>query len=354
MAVIDLRSDTVTRPPRRCAPRWPPAEVGDDVFGDDPSRQRAAGPHRRAAGQGGRAVHAHGTQSNLCALMAHCGRGDEYIVGQMAHTYRWEGGGAAVLGSIQPQPLAQARPTARCAGRHRGQPSSPTTPTSRAPGCWRWRTPGAARCCRWPTSRPPPRWPGSGPGHPPGRRAAVQRRGGLGRRWRRAAARSPPLRQRVGVLQQGPGRAGGLGPGAALATDRPRPPPPQDAGRRHAPGRRAGRRGDHALDHHVDRLADDHANARRLAEGLQGLPGVAVRRRRPTSSSSTWRPRRRRPPCAGRRAAACCCTGLYRLRLVTHLDVTTADIDRAVPVLRGALLIVEHQETPCPSPTPKP
>ena len=47
-----------------------------------------------------------GTQSNLCALLTHCGRGDEYIAGQMAHLYRWEGGGAAVLGGIQPQPLA--------------------------------------------------------------------------------------------------------------------------------------------------------------------------------------------------------------------------------------------------------
>jgi threonine aldolase len=47
-----------------------------------------------------------GTQSNLCAILAHCQRGDEYLVGQMAHCYRWEGGGAAVLGSVQPQPIA--------------------------------------------------------------------------------------------------------------------------------------------------------------------------------------------------------------------------------------------------------
>jgi threonine aldolase len=55
-----------------------------------------------------------GTQSNLCAILAHCQRGDEYLVGQMAHCYRWEGGGAAVLGSVQPQPLAHQ------AGRHAG------------------------------------------------------------------------------------------------------------------------------------------------------------------------------------------------------------------------------------------
>jgi threonine aldolase len=49
-----------------------------------------------------------GTQSNLCAILSHCQRGDEYIVGQMQHCYRWEGGGAAVFGSVQPQPLDHA------------------------------------------------------------------------------------------------------------------------------------------------------------------------------------------------------------------------------------------------------
>ena len=67
-----------------------------------------------------------GTQSNLCAILAHCERGDEYIVGQMAHTYRYEGGGAAVLGSVQPQPLSAGRLTAQMAladirGRHQAR-----------------------------------------------------------------------------------------------------------------------------------------------------------------------------------------------------------------------------------------
>jgi threonine aldolase len=61
-----------------------------------------------------------GTQSNLCAILSHCQRGDEYIVGQMQHCYRWEGGGAAVFGSVQPQPLAHAAGWQPAAGRHRG------------------------------------------------------------------------------------------------------------------------------------------------------------------------------------------------------------------------------------------
>ena len=62
-----------------------------------------------------------GTQSNLCGILAHCGRGDEYIVGQLAHTYRYEGGGAAVFGSVQPQPLTQDADGTHGAGRHRGR-----------------------------------------------------------------------------------------------------------------------------------------------------------------------------------------------------------------------------------------
>ncbi len=81
------------------------AEVGDDVYGEDPTVNRLQDVCAERLGfQAGLFV-ASGTQSNLCALLSHCGRGDEYIAGQDAHTYRYEGGGAAVLGGIQPQPL---------------------------------------------------------------------------------------------------------------------------------------------------------------------------------------------------------------------------------------------------------
>ena len=102
---IDLRSDTVTRPTPAMRKAMAEAEVGDDVYGDDPTVNRLQQITAEMLGTEAALFLPSGTQSNLCALLAHCERGDEYIVGQHAHTYKYEGGGAAVLGSIQPQPL---------------------------------------------------------------------------------------------------------------------------------------------------------------------------------------------------------------------------------------------------------
>jgi threonine aldolase len=102
---IDLRSDTVTRPTREMRAAMAAAEVGDDVYGDDPTVNRLQALAAERFGFERALFLVSGTQSNLTALMAHCARGDEYLVGQEAHTYRYEQGGAAVLGSIQPQPL---------------------------------------------------------------------------------------------------------------------------------------------------------------------------------------------------------------------------------------------------------
>ena len=108
MDVIDLRSDTVTRPTAAMREAMLAAEVGDDVYGEDPTvnalQQRMADELGFDAGL----FVPSGTQSNLLALLAHCERGDEYLVGMDAHTYKFEGGGAAVLGSIQPQPIVQS------------------------------------------------------------------------------------------------------------------------------------------------------------------------------------------------------------------------------------------------------
>jgi threonine aldolase len=103
--VIDLRSDTVTRPTAGMRAAMAAAEVGDDVFGDDPTVNRLQSLAAERFGFESALFFPTGTQSNLAALMAHCGRGDEFLVGQEAHTYKYEQGGAAVLGSIQPQPL---------------------------------------------------------------------------------------------------------------------------------------------------------------------------------------------------------------------------------------------------------
>src|SRR5690242_1712103 len=103
--MIDLRSDTVTKPSPAMRAAMAGAEVGDDVFGDDPTVNRLQDVCAARFGKEAGLLFPTGTQSNLAALMAHCQRGEEVIVGQQAHTYRYEAGGMAVLGSIQPQPI---------------------------------------------------------------------------------------------------------------------------------------------------------------------------------------------------------------------------------------------------------
>jgi len=103
--MIDLRSDTLTSPTTQMREVMAQAAVGDDVYGEDPTVNRLEEFAAQLLGMQAALYVSSGTQSNLLGIMAHCGRGDEYIVAQAAHTYRLEGGGAAVLGGIQPQPL---------------------------------------------------------------------------------------------------------------------------------------------------------------------------------------------------------------------------------------------------------
>ena len=93
----------------------------------------------------------------------------------------------------------------------------------------------------------------------------------------------------------------------------------------------------HALDHHIDRLADDHANARALAEGLQGLPGVTVAQPQTNIVFVDLAPENASGVVDRLKAAGVLCTGLYKLRFVTHLDVSAADIQRAIGILRATL-----------------
>ncbi|MDP3518656.1 MAG: low-specificity L-threonine aldolase [Pseudohongiella sp.] len=102
---IDFRSDTVTRPTPAMRQAMFDAEVGDDVWGEDPTVTLLETTLATMAGKAAGLFMPSGTQSNLVALLTHCGRGDEFIVGEQAHTYKYEGGGAAALGSIQPHPL---------------------------------------------------------------------------------------------------------------------------------------------------------------------------------------------------------------------------------------------------------
>ncbi len=103
--MIDFRSDTVTKPTNDMRAKMLSAQVGDDVYGEDPTVNELENVTAKCMGKESAIFVSSGTQSNLLALLVHCERGDEYIVGQQGHTYKYEGGGAAVFGSIQPQPL---------------------------------------------------------------------------------------------------------------------------------------------------------------------------------------------------------------------------------------------------------
>lgn len=146
--VVDLRSDTVTQPTAAMRAAMFAAPLGDDVFGDDPSvivlQERLAD----MLGFEAALFMPTGTQSNLCGLMAHCQRGDEYIVGQSAHTYRFEGVAQRCWAASSPSRCYKMRevkwrwPTLPV-------PSSRTTATSPVPGSCAWKIPGMATPCRW-------------------------------------------------------------------------------------------------------------------------------------------------------------------------------------------------------------
>jgi threonine aldolase len=100
--IVDLRSDTVTKPSPGMRKAMAEAEVGDDVFGDDPTVNRLQAYAASLFGFEAALLFPSGTQSNLAALMGHCGRGEEVILGSEAHSYRYEAGGLGVLGSVHP------------------------------------------------------------------------------------------------------------------------------------------------------------------------------------------------------------------------------------------------------------
>src|SRR2546425_8196192 len=104
--MVALRSDTVTRPTPAMRRAMLEAELGDDVFGDDPTVNRLQARAAEIFGFEDALYFPSGTQSNLAALMSHCQRGEGVIIGQEQHSYRYEAGGLGVLGSIHPQVIA--------------------------------------------------------------------------------------------------------------------------------------------------------------------------------------------------------------------------------------------------------
>jgi threonine aldolase len=271
----DFRSDTVTRPGAAMRAAMASAEVGDDVFGDDPTVKRLEARMAELIGKEAALFVPSGTQSNLIALMTHCERGDEYIVGQQAHAYRWEAGGAAVLGSIQPQPLENAADgTLALADIEAAiKPDDPHFARTRLLALE--NTIGGKIL---PTDYVQAA-------------TALAKQHGLGchldgaRLFNAAVALGLPAAtlaqpfDTVSVcLSKGLGApVGSLLVGSKAAIARARRLRKMLGGGMRQAGILAAA-GLYALEHNIERLAEDHANARALAEGLGKLPGLKVTR----------------------------------------------------------------------------
>lgn len=339
---VDLRSDTVTRPTAAMREAMMAAVLGDDVFGDDPTVNALQERIASALGFEAALFVPTGTQSNLCAILAHCQRGDEYLVGQMAHCYRWEAGGAAVLGSVQPQPIAHQsdgslllsdieaaiKPDDAHFARTRLLALENTLGGSLLPfddvqaATQLAATRGLSR-------------------HLDGARlfnAAVAQAALTGGDAWTEARRIAGCFDSVSVcFSKGLGAPVGsaLCGSRALIARAHRIRKMAGGGMRQAGLLAAAAL--YALDHHVERLADDHALARRLAAGLAGIDGLAVQppQTNIVFADLTGAARDRSAALlqhlAGQGVLA---TGLYRLRFVTHLDVDAAGVDRAVAAIR--------------------
>ena len=334
MKVIDLRSDTVTRPGAAMRDAMHAAAVGDDVYGEDPTVNALQQRLAEDLGFEAALFVPTGTQSNLLALLAHCERGDEYLVGMDAHTYKFEGGGAAVLGSIQPQPIVQAEdgslPLDRLAAAIKPiDPHFARTRLLALENTWH--------------GRPLPldylRQAGE-----------FARERGLGyhldgaRLFNAAVACAVPARaiarhfDTVSVcLSKGLGAPVGsvlVGPQALIDKAR--------RWRKVCGGgwRQAGMLAAaclHALDHHVDRLADDHARAARLASALATVDGIRLLGQHTNMVFIDVPAEQLRALDAHLRLAGIRISIGYlpTLRLVTHLDVDDDDIGRTVEAFAG-------------------
>jgi len=333
--VVDLRSDTVTRPTAAMRQAIAEAAVGDDVFGDDPSVNALQARIAALTGQQAALFMPSGTASNLCALLAHCGRGDEYLVGQLAHCYRYEGGGAAVLGSIQPQPITQQPDGTLLLGELEAaiKPDDMHFARTRLlalENTWNGHVLPVAYLAE---------------------ALALARRRGLASHLDGARLFNAAVASGVSVAAIAGGFdsvsvcfSKGLGApaGSALCGSA------ELIARAHRVRKMVGggmrqvgllaAAAMHALDHHVERLADDHLLARRLADGLGALPGLSVAP--PHTNIVFAQVTEGRGPAllAHLQSRGVLATGLIGLRFVTHLDVDAAGVDRAITAAAEFLL----------------
>jgi threonine aldolase len=333
MSWVDLRSDTVTRPTKAMRAAMLDAEVGDDVYGEDPTvnalQQRLASDLGFEAGL----FVPSGTQSNLLALMSHCERGDEYIVGGDAHTYKFEGGGAAVLGSIQPQPIVQD--------------ADGTLPLDKVAAAIKPIDPHFARTRLLALENT---WHGRV--LPADYLRAAQdfaRERGLalhldGARLYNAAVASGVQARTIAqhfdsvsvCLSKGLGApVGSVLVGSAALIDKARRWRKVTGGGWRQAGMLAAACM-HALDHHVTRLADDHARAARLADGLKSIPSMKLLGLHTNMVFVDVPADRLRELDDHLRAASVRISIGYlpTLRLVTHLDIDDDGVTRVIEAFK--------------------
>ncbi len=342
MPRVDLRSDTVTRPTPGMREAMAHALVGDDVFADDPSVNALQEKIANLLGFEAALFMPTGTQSNLCGLLAHCQRGDEYIVGQMAHCYRWEGGGAAVFGSVQPQPLTQQMDGSLAladieAAIKPDDAHFAKTKLLSLENTWggkvlpqSYLNEFSAFALQKGLAR-----------HLDGARlfnAAVAQASALGTSPYDEAKRIAQCFDSVSVCF-----SKGLGApmGSALCGSKDLIAKAHRVRKMAGGGlRQAGfmaAAASYALDHHVLRLAEDHQLMQHLAQGLSDIPGLHVEAPQTNILFVDLVGDAKAKGAALQthlKLAGIDMTGLYRLRFVTHLDVDRAGIDRAIVAVR--------------------
>jgi len=333
MKVIDLRSDTVTKPTAEMRAAMSAAEVGDDVYGEDPTVNRLEALAASMLGKEAAIFVCSGTQSNLLALLAHCERGDEYIVGQQGHTYKYEGGGAAVLGSIQPQPLDYEPDGSLDLGRVESaiKPDDPHFAKTRLL-CLENTQGGKVLPLDYLR-----------------RAQEFARSRGLGLHLDGARVFNAAVHLKVPVTEISKyfdsvsvclSKGLGAPVGSVLCASKPliakarRWRKVVGGGMRQAGVLAAA--GIYALTNNVERLATDHENARALAQALSSIEGVTVA---PGGAQTNMvyinvEPQRSVRMRDYLKGQGMLISGQVSIRLVTHLDIDRADIDRFASAVR--------------------
>ena len=330
--MIDLRSDTVTRPSLAMKEAMMAAPVGDDVWGDDPTVNAFQAHLAEQAGKDAALLFPSGTQSNLVALMAHCERGDEYIVGQSAHTYRYEGGGAAVLGSIQPQPIENDADGTLPMGKISAAIKTDDVHFARTKLLALENTIGGkVLSAEYVLSA-----------------TEFARERGLathldGARLFNAAVETNTSIQQLCLPFDSVSLCFSKGLGAPIGSALVGSQALIDRARRWRKVVGGGMRQSgiiaaacqYALDHHVADLADDHRRAARLAEGLAKLPGVEITSQATNMVFARFPDEHVQPLSAWLKEHGILIELLYATRFVTHRDISDADIDKVNAVMEA-------------------